>query len=467
MRYDKVIDASVWTDIQTDFDRIVLYSQNCGVNKLHSTKLFEIWAKKKQVFYEAFGNKLIWKSPTPVTFTLNQETKNKKVDELIEYVESFNRDLADFLLFAKESFFANILVKDYYYGSKKISKGIKITRAFKYFEDDARLLDAFQTKASMILQEDKVTGFLHLSIHPLDFLTISENNHKWRSCHALDGEYRAGNLAYMCDSSTVIAYLADENDVELNCMPVGMKWNSKKWRTLLFFSERNQSVVFAGRQYPFFAETGLDYVRKAIMETIWGHYCNGWGIEPTPWYNECINEVKHSNGDVSFLYTKYIPISNRLVDINDSSFMKESGPGLFYNDLRYSTVYKKPYYCYIPKVGSEGFIIGGDVPCLICGQDNLFTSGSMYCHDCELDYGNCDDPDYFGYCAVCGRRVIIDEAYSVSSDGDLLCEDCADELTSVCESCGERYYNEQIRYDKKVQEYRCEWCYSRGDERFD
>ena len=40
-------------------------------------------------------------------------------------------------------------------------------------------------------------GYLYLSIHPLDYLSISETNHGWRSCHALDGEYRNGNLSYL------------------------------------------------------------------------------------------------------------------------------------------------------------------------------------------------------------------------------------------------------------------------------
>ena len=28
-----------------------------------------------------------------------------------------------------------------------------------------------------------------------DYLSLSENAFNWRSCHALDGEYRAGNLS--------------------------------------------------------------------------------------------------------------------------------------------------------------------------------------------------------------------------------------------------------------------------------
>lgn len=85
----------------------------------------------------------------------------------------------------------------------------------------------------MLIQEDKVTGILCLSIHPLDYLSLSENTYNWRSCHALDGEYRAGNLSYMMDNTTVVCYLKGEDEAELPHFPAEVKWNSKKWRMLL------------------------------------------------------------------------------------------------------------------------------------------------------------------------------------------------------------------------------------------
>ena len=84
---------------------------------------------------------------------------------------------------------------------------MKLVRAFKFFETDKELLNEIQSVASMIIQEDKIEGTLCLSVHPLDFISSSENTHNWRSCHALDGEYRAGNLSYMLDKTTVMCYL--------------------------------------------------------------------------------------------------------------------------------------------------------------------------------------------------------------------------------------------------------------------
>ena len=73
-------------------------------------------------------------------------------------------------------------------------------------------------------------------MHPLDYLSLSENTYNWRSCHSLDGEYRAGNLSYMMDKSTVICYLKSNDDVILSNFGPEVKWNSKKWRVLLYFS---------------------------------------------------------------------------------------------------------------------------------------------------------------------------------------------------------------------------------------
>ena len=127
-----------------------------------------------------------------------------------------------------------------------IPRGMKIVKSFKYFEKDEDTLADIQSAASMIIQEDKIEGKLCMSVHPLDFLSLSENTYNWRSCHALDGDYRAGNLSYMVDSSTVICYLKSDRDERLPNFPPEVKWNSKKWRVLLFFSN-DWDMIFAGR----------------------------------------------------------------------------------------------------------------------------------------------------------------------------------------------------------------------------
>lgn len=51
-----------------------------------------------------------------------------------------------------------------------------------------------------------------LSIHPCDFLEMSNKDDTWHSCHCLaDGSYRAGCPSYMGDEVSMIFFTVDEN----------------------------------------------------------------------------------------------------------------------------------------------------------------------------------------------------------------------------------------------------------------
>lgn len=142
-------------------------------------------------------------------FELDEEEKTDRVKLFCEKICNIyeNYDLKDFILTFIDDFYENITSKDYFYKGNMIPRGSKIVKSFKFFEEDKCLLTDLQNEASRIIQEDKIEGYLCLSIHPLDFLSLSENNCNWRSCHALDGDYRSGNLSYMVDTSTIICYL--------------------------------------------------------------------------------------------------------------------------------------------------------------------------------------------------------------------------------------------------------------------
>ena len=113
MAAEWIINKEVWEDIQTDFNRVVLWSQDCGVNKLQTTALFTKWATQKVEFFKAFGNQLIYRSPEPVTIKLSKEAKKQKIGSFIEYLESYNRDLAAFVEANQDDFFDNTLKEKY------------------------------------------------------------------------------------------------------------------------------------------------------------------------------------------------------------------------------------------------------------------------------------------------------------------------------------------------------------------
>ena len=174
-------------------------------------------------------------------------------------------EFGGYLDWQREGFFKNEVVDDYQLydengnKSRLIKKGTKLIKTFKYFVEDEELLHTLESRASQIIQENKVEGTLCFSVHPLDYLSISENDYNWRSCHALDGEYRAGNLSYMTDECTIICYLRGKKETKLPRFPESVKWNSKKWR-VLFYISNNKEMVFAGKQYPFTSEGGMKFI---------------------------------------------------------------------------------------------------------------------------------------------------------------------------------------------------------------
>lgn len=256
-------------------------------------------------------------------------------------------------------------------------------------------MDKIQQEYSMILQEVKVTGTLVLSIHPLDYLSASENTYNWRSCHALDGDYRAGNLNYMIDQSTVVCYLKGLNETKLPRFPESVPWNSKKWRMLLFFS-RNYGTVFAGRQYPFFNREALDIVASNFLKQ------PGWFESWTPEWRYKV-ELEGLSCPHYLLHGYCLP---------REMIIKDGENCFHYNDLLYSR-------CYIPYAaelnplnsvvnGSE-LNVGAPFKCLDCGKELTCMPDSFLCAQCELDHGHSENESIV-YCAKCGRRIMREDA---------------------------------------------------------
>ena len=206
-------------DIKQKFKQVISYSQDIANPKVDI--LFEQWLTAKKDFISAFGNQLIYTYPKKVTFELDEKEKIARVDEFIDSVDNGwnNSELADFVYAMKDKFYSNLTGEDYTTSSGKIiKKGTKLVKAFKYFVPYQHILEEIQNQASRIIQENKVEGYLHLSVHPLDFLSASENAYNWRSCHALDGDYRSGNLTYMVDNSTLMCYLSNEKDEKIDSL---------------------------------------------------------------------------------------------------------------------------------------------------------------------------------------------------------------------------------------------------------
>ena len=458
-------------DIKDKFRTVIRFSQ--GIPNPQIDSLFSMWEKAKAPFIERFGG-LIYEWSEPVEFVLDPVEKSKKALEFIDCVSTTfdNSTLADFLMLNIDTFFDNKVSKG---NGKDIPEGMKLIKAFKFFESNKQALRDMQDIASQLIQENSVKGTLCFSVHPLDFLSSSENTYNWRSCHALDGEYRAGNLSYMLDGTTFMVYLKGADGVQLNAFPSDVPWNSKKWRMLIHAAD-NDGIMFAGRQYPFSSKSGIDtvlniYNNLFISDNIDDYYKRY--EKYARWYADYIDAYTPHDDDsrVIELDEKYFIWHGHLIPIGN--VVKEGQHALNYNDVLYSTCYKYPYYAVLSGYHSmqnlleHPIYIGEEVPCLHCGEDIITTTEIMRCNECEIQYGY-ELNDNYGTCENCGCRIYFDDAYYVNDS--YVCDHCFNNYCFVCDNCGEAYYDEhKHRYepDENTIEYVCPHCFEQLNERGD
>ena len=467
-------------EIKEQFIDVLAYSQDIENPKVN--KLFTRWRRNKEHFIKAFGGKLIKEIPN-VVFTLDEASKASRIDDFLCRLERRYKcyDLVNFISNNIDGFYRNEVVEETKYKGEVIPKGMKLVRAFKYFIPDKSILTDIQNDASRVIQEDKIEGTLCFSVHPLDFLSASENTHNWRSCHALDGEYRGGNLSYMVDETTFMCYLRSSNgyDYQLPNFPPNVKWNSKKWRVMLYLS-LDGNMLMAGRQYPFSSSTGMKMVLDNLDEflaknddrppendirwSIWDYNPgkNHW----SDWNDGYFNSAFIGGKAMSF--ERLYPVGRRLRPL--SQFVKDAHGSLQFNDLLSSSCYV-PMYSFLCNEyaveSSQGettsktkFYIGGEVPCLICEEHDIENTEKLACPDCIDKYFE----DDHWYCECCDRDMYPDdEAFEV--EGDYICENCYDLETESCYCCGQRYFIEHLNCREINGEirYYCNECLEEMD----
>lgn len=420
----------IFNEIADKFNKVIEHSQ--GFTPRTTNKLLEQWHNNKKPYINLFNGQYIYEYGK-VKIEMTHALKRKAFDNFIKGLNAYPR-LAAFVCYqGYTSFYTNKTEYRYDAGEEVIPEGSKLLKAFKYFITDKETLRTIQDEASMIIQQKYLEGILCLSVHPLDYLSLSENTYNWRSCHALDGDYRAGNISYMLDNSTVVCYLKSEEDVKLH-MFGSVKWNSKKWRMLLHFSS-DQSLVFAGRQYPFGNDSILSEIKK-VLETL------GLTFETPTWKETHEEEYE----------TRYIDFKNTITLITD--IISDCDFPCHYNDLLYSSYYTNPYYLISDVKKDLTVNIGERVYCLLCGKELVEPEeGTLLCDKC--------DSLVEVYCDGCHRAVEnydYDEDLIHTEEGYTYCPECAEKLAHTCDVCGGYYNYETLRTYGEL-DYICPYCY--------
>lgn len=430
---------------------MISWSQGFTPSTTMITTIFEDWYTNKKRFIDWFGNKLIHEIGE-VDFHIDKDKREVMINDFLDqcgHIMKYDEYsiLYQFVKLNKETFFSNLVSNTTVTFDKPIAKGMKLSKAFKYFIEDKEMLIHIQQLASSYIQKDRIHGKLCFSVHPLDYLSASETTYNWRSCHALDGEYRAGNLSYMTDGVTICCYIKGEDEAVLPDFPQDVKWNSKKWRMWIHISE-DSNYCFLGRQYPFTLD-GIPEKIQCLLPGDWDSF--------TDWHFS----VANTDDGLSFrLNRDYIPLNTgwRGYELFPEPEVIEEGSQLNYNDLLHSSYYK-PYYSSRRNISKDvnkpKIVVGHEVKCLVCGKTHIDPGeGLMVCYDCAQELGL---RDYGICCADCGEYVDEDEI-TYLHDGTPVCQNCLSDYY-YCENCGEYFRDDEIVWSEKYQQYFCNECF--------
>ena len=368
-------------------------------------------------------NGMIYELDTPVTFELDTSAKEQKLNEFLDWVcREYGEDMWSFFRENYDGILENKLTAPW----GDFPKGMRLSKVLmKVFGLDA---EDVRQKLSMLIQSNKVTGKLCMSVHPLDFLSASETNHGWRSCHALDGEYRSGNISYMVDKCTIMMYLkSDAPDTKLPRFPADVPWNDKKWRCY-FYVDNTNHTIYAARQYPFHSDTALELAAQMFKQfhyfdtSFWDYWTDR--LKRDYFYfnayhsDDATVDVQHilpnlhflqlgirgltkiNNLDVEFEETKVVAQGrNGTMIVPMKKYIGTDHDAFCFNDVISSHTYA-PYILrydhedsrYMPDSANYAkLIVGRGFNCLCCERHLPNDSDVMFCRDC-LD-GDYHDPD--------------------------------------------------------------------------
>lgn len=276
---------------------------------------------------------------------------------------------------------------------------------FRLLEDFKNKVEELRLYVSMMTNQNTLKGVLSVSIHPFDYMTMSDPDNGWTSCMRWDcddpGEYHAGTLEMLASPCVVVAYL--ESKSTINPGGINYEWNKKKWREL-FIVDKN--FISSIKGYPYYNTTLEDNVFSMLNDLA----KENWGIS----YN-LSNVIEHNNhtfrlGDAYFRFVTQYMYNDRAYNIARVVIANNV-------DMDFDISNKEFHEAYI-----NDYAYGENCFCLCCGRprnkhDANETEELLICASC----------DTHKKCERCGERIEEDEAV-ILEDGTILCEDCADDI---------------------------------------
>lgn len=272
--------------------------------------------------------------------------------------------------------------------------------------------EEFRLFHSRILNSTKLNGTLTLSIHPLDYMTMSDNDCGWSSCMSWKhhGDYRLGTVEMMNSPYVIVAYLESKNPMTLWFDGINStdknKWNNKKWRCLFLV---NNNAIVKVKSYPYqcsqLETTVSNWIAQLMEENL--------GIKFLPDIFDLNESESYTDYGMEFLYKDVHVITNFKTNHMYNDFSQSSK-----SICQISENYAKRIEECASITITEVWDYSGAAQCMWCGQRH-----NGFSEDYQLV---CDDEISHMYCCNCEASVYEDEAY-YDIDGNVYCEDCWNE----------------------------------------
>lgn len=305
----------------------------------------------------------------------------------------------------------------------KFQEGSKVMRNIRKMADLLGVdgFEDFCNAHSQILNQKSVKGTLCLSIHPLDYMTMSDNCEGWSSCMSWEngGCYSTGTLEMLNSPSVVVAYLASDSrnynfrDAIARDGSV-LSWNSKKWRTLVVVEN---DLIAAVKSYPY-QNDGLSAEVVTKLAKLMQDKC---GVE---YHSLTPQPIEYAEGDGATI--------NCPDEDNQVRIIFETGH--MYNDFgcveHHMMVFSKNFIENGASHHRAFYDYSGCPVCVCCGEEDVESDDCLACEDCN---------GYATYCDECGRRTCEDDSYYF--DGVSMCEDCYSSNTFEDPVSLDRYWN--------------------------
>lgn len=281
------------------------------------------------------------------------------------------------------------------HGCKPLRTLHKILQAMDFPEET---FEAFRIAHSQVLNSHKVYGTLCLSIDPLDYITMSDNELGWDSCMRWNGngEYHGGTIEMMNSPTVLLAYI--EADEPFYPCGDAYPFSNKKWRQLII---ADPTIILGNRHYPF----------------------------------ECPEAEKEA-----LLWTKSL--------MDSSSFQDSIVPIYNYNPQNVIPISISTDVMYNDVYGARnGILPKNPIPVSInySGVRNCMCCGYPIEEDCPAEWVICPDCANVHTCDCCGSYIPDSEAYWSNDNGECFCRNCVESASiTFCSHCGQPHFDNNI-----------------------